>query len=321
MKLYPHNLLADAKEERRQGERAFTMVEIAISIGVIGFALVAVIGILPAGMNVQKDNREDTTISQDAPFFLDAIRNGSTNTVFYNNNRLPPNTSLDFLTNYVERITIISNNGVNKPMTTTTNATFTDFTGGGGWEILGLLSTPEKLSMSAFDYTITRAIVRSLSGAAVQQNGANQATAFRYQMDVEIVPFVSIAPDTTNYEFYLQRGDPTNSPDVLTRYYRYLEVEPFPSFTLTPQTVTNLPYAVGSLAYSCFDVRLRFSWPLIAEGNGNYIVGPNHQTYRTTITSAIAPAVTSTGAAFFINGQRYWYFQPQSFATQSALYR
>src|ERR1700733_15112099 len=98
MRLYPHNLLADAKEERRQGERAFTMVEIAIAIGVIGFALVAVIGILPAGMNVQKDNREETTISQDAPFFIDAIRNGTTNLVYYNN--IPPNTSLDFLTNY-----------------------------------------------------------------------------------------------------------------------------------------------------------------------------------------------------------------------------
>src|SRR5580692_5503640 len=116
MKICPLIQSADAKEMRRQGELAFTMIEIALAIGVIGFALVAVIGILPAGMNVQKDNREDTTISQDAPFFLDAIRSGSTNTVFYNNNRLPPNTSLDFLTNYVERITIISNNGVNKPM-------------------------------------------------------------------------------------------------------------------------------------------------------------------------------------------------------------
>src|SRR5580698_8433458 len=77
MKLYPRNLLADAKEERRQGERAFTMIEIAIAIGVIGFALVAIIGILPAGLNVQKDNREDTLISQDAPYFLEAIRNGA----------------------------------------------------------------------------------------------------------------------------------------------------------------------------------------------------------------------------------------------------
>ncbi len=200
MKLYPHNLLADAKEERRQGERAFTMVEIAIAIGVIGFALVAVIGILPAGMNSQKDNREDTTISQDAPFFLDAIRNGTTNLVYYNN--IPPNTSLDFLTNYVEQITIISNYGVlNGPITTTTPATFTGFSS--GWQILGLLSTPEPPFAYSNNFTITRAIVRSLTGAAVQQNGANLSTAFRYQMDIEIVPFVNVAPDSTNYQFYL----------------------------------------------------------------------------------------------------------------------
>ena len=76
MKISSEHPVADAKEKRRQGELAFTMVEIAIAIGVIGFALVAIIGILPAGMNVQKDNREDTTIGQDAPYFMDAIRNG-----------------------------------------------------------------------------------------------------------------------------------------------------------------------------------------------------------------------------------------------------
>src|SRR5947207_7764407 len=38
---------------------AFTMIEIAISLAVIGFALVAIIGILPTGMNVQKENREE----------------------------------------------------------------------------------------------------------------------------------------------------------------------------------------------------------------------------------------------------------------------
>jgi type II secretory pathway pseudopilin PulG len=318
MKLYPHNLLADAKEERRQGERAFTMVEIAIAIGVIGFALVAVIGILPAGMSVQKDNREDTTISQDAPFFLDAIRNGSTNLIVLNNGTINylPQTGLDFLTNYVESITIISNYVVGNAIKTVTNTPFSGFNV--GLQILGLLSTPEPPFVTSSNFTITRAIVRSLSGAAVQQNGANQATAFRYQMDIEIVPFVNVAPDSTNYQFYLNApyNYPTNSPEVLSRYYRYLEMNPFPSFTLTPQAVTNLPYAVGSMAYSCFDVKMRFSWPVIPTGNGNYIVGPNHQTYRTTVTSAIAPARTVSGFTYFINGQRLWYFQPQSYYTQ-----
>lgn len=59
---------------RRQS--AFTMVEIAISLGVIAFALVAILAILPTGLQTQRDNREDTLINQDARVILEAIRNG-----------------------------------------------------------------------------------------------------------------------------------------------------------------------------------------------------------------------------------------------------
>ena len=52
------------------------MIEIAISLAVIGFALVAIIGILPIGMNVQKENRHETIINQDATIFMEAMRNG-----------------------------------------------------------------------------------------------------------------------------------------------------------------------------------------------------------------------------------------------------
>ena len=76
---------------RSRARRAFTMIEIAISLAVIGFALVAIIGVLPIGMNVQKDNREETIINQDATVFMDAIRNGAQ--------------GLDDLTNYVMAIT------------------------------------------------------------------------------------------------------------------------------------------------------------------------------------------------------------------------
>src|ERR1035441_7541279 len=70
---------------------AFTMVEIAICLAIIGFALVAIIGVLPIGMNTQRDNREETLINQDATVFMEAIRNGSR--------------GLDDLTNYVYAIT------------------------------------------------------------------------------------------------------------------------------------------------------------------------------------------------------------------------
>lgn len=64
---------------RTRANAGFTLVEIAISIAVVAFALVAIIGVLPTGMQVQKENREETIINQDAPLLLEAIRTGATN--------------------------------------------------------------------------------------------------------------------------------------------------------------------------------------------------------------------------------------------------
>src|SRR3954451_8961938 len=81
---------------RQNGERqAFTMIEIAISVAVIAFALVAIISVLPAGLQVQRENREDTLLAQDGTYFMEVIRNGSY--------------GLDELASYVSRIEI---NGV-----------------------------------------------------------------------------------------------------------------------------------------------------------------------------------------------------------------
>ncbi len=60
----------------RRSEAGFTMAEIAIALGVIAFALIAIIGILPAGLQVQRDNREETIINQDARLILEAIKSG-----------------------------------------------------------------------------------------------------------------------------------------------------------------------------------------------------------------------------------------------------
>ena len=72
-------------------QSGFTMVEIAICLAVIGIALVSIIGVLPIGMNTQRDNREETIINQDATVFIEAIRGGAR--------------GLDDLTNYVYAIT------------------------------------------------------------------------------------------------------------------------------------------------------------------------------------------------------------------------
>jgi len=72
MKLRTHT----AKGSFAPAEGAFTMIEIAISLGVIAFALIAIIGILPIGLQTQRDNREETLITQDARVLIEAIRGG-----------------------------------------------------------------------------------------------------------------------------------------------------------------------------------------------------------------------------------------------------
>src|ERR1035441_6679052 len=123
--------------------RAFTMIEIAISLAIIGFALVAIIGVLPIGMNVQKDNREETIINQDATVMMDAIRNCAQ--------------GLDDLTNYVIAITNdvhVYTYVVTRPMTVQPFGTYgytrTNSSGmplqfplTNGFRIVGLLSTPK----------------------------------------------------------------------------------------------------------------------------------------------------------------------------------
>ena len=76
----------------RSRRAGFTMVEVALALGVMAFALVAIIGVLPSGMKVQRENREDTIINQDLSYVLEAIRSGAR--------------GVDDLTNYVESITI-----------------------------------------------------------------------------------------------------------------------------------------------------------------------------------------------------------------------
>lgn len=73
------NLKAHNQLRQQCRSEAFTLIEVALSLAIIGFALVAIIGILPKGMQVQRDNREDTNITQDGQFLLEVLKNGQTN--------------------------------------------------------------------------------------------------------------------------------------------------------------------------------------------------------------------------------------------------
>jgi hypothetical protein len=258
--------------KKSRSERAFTMIEIAIAVGVIGFALVAIIGILPQGMTGQKDNREDTIISQDAPYFLNAIRNGEMRT---NNN---------FLLNYVESITL---SNVNTGATTT--HINTNLISGqppflsNDMNIIGLLSFPEYdvRYFNANNVLLTNevtAIVRAMTGSAIAQSGAGTNMAFRYQLTVENVPWNSIAYDSTNWAPPLSPYA-AGTPDYIIRSNRWWEA---------PLLTNNL-----------HELRLKFAWPYLP----NNTIGPGRQTYRSLVSSHLL--VTHNFDLWFFQPQTY----------------
>lgn len=155
------------------------MVEIALSLGIIAFALIAIIGVLPTGLKVQKENREETIINQDGLFLLEAIRGGAK--------------GIDDLTNFFESITISSTRGA----ITFTNALNAPNRLTNGMHIIGLLSTPkfEWQPNGRLQTNLVEAHVRAMSGIAGDRSRINDEMAFRYALRVEVVPFTT-APGT-----------------------------------------------------------------------------------------------------------------------------
>ena len=122
--------------------------------------------------------------------------------------------SLDFLTNYVESIAVTTLIGSNQTTVIYTNNNIlvrpvTDLTNGA--TILSLLSTPEyhPLYPNNVSKSVT-ARIRGLTGAATEQNGSNAVTAFRYFMNVEVVPFNSISPQSTDFADFNSTNDPVD---------------------------------------------------------------------------------------------------------------
>lgn len=165
---------------------AFTMVEIAISLAIIGFALVAIIGILPAGLTVQKENREETIINQDANYLMYAIRSG-----LRASNELPW---------FFERI-VVSNEFAGTDLVWNNNNLLAR-----PELVLGLLSTPTERIHNGnrwFTTNLVYANVRAISGAAVekppQADSGIQDLAFAYRLTVQVVPYTGFDTNSTNW--------------------------------------------------------------------------------------------------------------------------
>ena len=152
------------------------MVEIAISLAIVAFALVAILGVLPTGMTVQKDNREDTQMKVDGLYFLDGIRNGTR--------------GLDDITNYVEEVRVVL---------TSDGKTVSDFayTNLNAEQIIGILGTPKYplgLGNPGLVNRVT-ARVRGISGAAAEKTTRDYDIAFRFEIESEVVPVVPLNID------------------------------------------------------------------------------------------------------------------------------
>lgn len=259
-----------------RAKRAFTMVEVAISLAIIGFALVAIIGILPAGLNVQRENREETIINQEVSIWMDAIRSGAE--------------GMDYLTNYVDGIEFTTMeyddvwNVVNGPFTIRFTPSWSEDPTGylldNGAHIIGLLSTPKYRLLDSGNILSNHVVayVRAISGAATdtapQDNASVKETAFSYQLTSDVVPYFASQANNFDYVEFLLNSAGDEAPAMYSR----------------------------SLANNVHEVRLLFQWPLRPPYNFNDSpplfptkVGKGRQAFRTMIGGAI----TNEVAEFF----------------------
>lgn len=290
------------------------MIEIAISLAVIGIALVAIIGVLPIGMNVQKDTREETVIDQDATAFIEALRNGASNPFGAD------------LTNYVYAITnfqTLYNPSGNAVVPTpgwgssylTNNA-----------RILGLLGTPEytdpvsgapsgALAIFNGNYNSNHVVayVHSISGPAVekppQDNQILQQDSFSYKIIFDNVPVAiytlpiwqsqSWQPQSYNagtYVSFLLYGQ--------TTYWQATATTSKADIPNSSSLWTRILYP-QELTANLHELRLTFLWPLLPSGN----TGAGRQTFRTMVGGQI----TFTNDTSVTPHQPLYFFQSQSF--------
>jgi type II secretory pathway pseudopilin PulG len=246
------------------------MVEIALCLAIIGFALVAIVGILPIGMAVQRDNREETLINQDANYLLEAIRGGAQ--------------GVDMLTNYVEYITVTRSNMVASATPSTTlysNIWLTPISIPAGYpppqplvsgaQVIGLLSIP-KYEGTTSNYVV--AVMRAISGPATEKgiNASSRDFAFHYRVVSEVVPAGLPALARFNWDIanstVEQRAQVTNQYDVLR-----------------------------TIATNLHEIRLLFRWPVRPNGT----IGGGKQTYR----ALAGGSLVSSNAGYFLQPANY----------------
>ena len=297
--------------------RAFTLIEIALCLAIIGFALLAVMIVLPYGMNTQRDNREETIIGQDANVLLETIRNGSR--------------GADDLTNYVFAITNYwtaynANGSVVK--TSHNGYTFKEASVDGisrdymrltnGANIVGHMSNPELTDLNGVQIPSLQpfggisnhilAYVRSLSGPAAekptQKNSIMVEDSFSYRI---YCVNGAIMLDTNFFQPLWLKQVYSKDAEVFYNfnYWRAtantLDTDIPGVFSGVPNPWVKVPFYPFEAAARQRDMRLTFLWPLLPNGK----TGNGRQTFR---------AMPAGGLVSDPNHFNLYFYQPQNFA-------
>ena len=267
-------------------EAGFTMIELVICLGIISFALIAIIGVLPVGINVQKDNREETIIVQDGMYWMEAIRSGAT--------------GLDNLTNHVEYIRIdeTSNRAGYRWEPVSVSPGDNHLFLPGGAAIIGLLSMPvqadlvgptqvknwPQIDTGSGEYNYIRAKVRAITGSAVDQADFARDLAFSYRMTSEVRP-VRTVEDWSGY------GERRPVVGDINKFRKL----------------------------NFYEIKLTFEWPIF-EFDGEETVGPNRRVFRSMVAGRLVNRELNrlepaTGQFLENPSSAFFFFEPLKFST------
>jgi len=258
-----------------------------ICLGIIAFALVAIIGVLPIGINVQKDNREETIINQDSLYWMEAIRSGAT--------------GMNDLTNHIAFIEIRNSNSQVyrwEPIPAAAGDSHIELPRGvQGAAIIGLLSMPVQADLvgpftvrnwpqvdtQSGEYNRIWAKVRAISGSAVDKGEAAKEMAFSYRLTSEVRPIRTM-------------GDWGNLSDN--------------------------PLAMDANRFrklNFYEIKLTFQWPEYAFG-GEERPGPNRKVFRTVIAGRLVnrslfnPVEAATGRFQEDVTSPFFFFEPNRYS-------
>lgn len=274
-------------------QAGFTMIEIAISLAIVAVAMVAILGILPAGLTVQQENREDTIIDQEAEYYMNVIRNSGMG--------IGPL----FIGSHVEQVSIIrTNNLTGASLSVLYNQNSTTGLGynwGSRQVVRKLLSTPSwdlgslpsvpdarfdpQTGLNIEEQFIVTAAVKAITGSAVELTSTHNEGGFRYELTVSLHPAVTPAlfsgygPDAGPSQVFLdlQNSGPAGQGELLRQ---------------------------AGLNANLWELELTMRWPLtyVDQQAGTYVLGNNKRTYRSVMAGHVAPDGRSRNLYVFRRG-------------------